>query len=86
MKTYECVMTDGGMYARPITLEEAPALASNTGKARLVVSAPDSWQARQIAAGFNAASNAGTAAESYTVTMRGPGRSVPVIARAESAK
>lgn len=81
MKTYECVTTRDGMYARPITLADAAGLAANKGAARLIVEAPDSFQARQIAAGYNAAANAGEAYQRFTVTFRGPGAAVPVVSR-----
>jgi hypothetical protein len=82
-KLYECGQAAGGVYARPITPDNPATPATNRGPARLIVAAPDSWTARQIAAGFNAASNAGTAGESYTVAMRD---GFAVIARAEAGQ
>jgi hypothetical protein len=82
-KLYECWQASGGGCARPITPENPATPATNRGAARLIVAAPDSWAARQIAAGFNAASNAGTAGDSYVVTMRD---GFAVISRAESGQ
>jgi hypothetical protein len=86
MKTFEYVELRFGVTVQPMTLKRAATLSSNRGRARLIVAAPDSWQARQTAAAYNAAANAGTAADRFAVTMRGPGRAVPVISRRDVAQ
>lgn len=81
MKTfvYEYVQMRFGATVQPITLERAATLATNNGRARLVIAARDSDHAGAIGRAYNAAANAGTVAERFTVTFRGPRAAVAVI-------
>ena len=58
-KLYECGQAAGGVYARAITPDNPATPATNRGHARLIVAAPDSWAARQIAALEKALAGAG---------------------------